>query len=147
MGLLNNWLNKKKKEQLKKTGDKPEVKAVVKKEKEAKGAKTEKETKPKKILPAGSKAYQVLIRPLVTEKSAIAESANKYSFEVSGWTNKIQIKQAIKEIYGIAPTDVNVINMEGRAVRFGRAQGRRSGFKKAIVTLPQGKVIDIHAGV
>ena len=147
MGLLNNWLNKKKKEQLAKTGDKPEVKATAKKEKEAKELKTEKEAKPKKILPIGSIAYKILVRPLVTEKSAIAESANKYSFEVADSANKLQIKQAIKQIYGVMPTNVNVINVEGKAVRFGRMQGRRSCFKKAIITLPQGKAIDIHVGV
>jgi len=138
MGLLNNWLNKKKKEQLKKTGERSQ--ASIAQEKKS-------ESKPKKVLSANSIAYQVLLKPLITEKSAIAESISKYSFRIAIWANKGQVKKAVQEIYGITPSDVNVINVEGRNVRFGKNQGRRSDYKKAVVSLPAGKTIDIHAGV
>ncbi|OGH91861.1 MAG: 50S ribosomal protein L23 [Candidatus Magasanikbacteria bacterium RIFOXYD2_FULL_39_9] len=87
------------------------------------------------------------MKPLVTEKSAIAESKNKYSFLVAKAANKNQVKTAVAEIYGVQPTQVNIANVEGRAVRFGRSAGRRGDYKKAIVTLPAGKTIDIHTGV
>ena len=145
MGLLNNWLQKKKKEQLNKTGAKakPVEVAPVHATKEK-----EQETKKHKIkLSANSVAYKVLVKPLVTEKSAVAESRNKYSFVVARSVNKNQIKKAVEEIYGVKPAVVNVMNVEGRRLRFGRSAGRRSDFKKAIVTLPAGKTIDIHSGV
>lgn len=162
MGLLNNWLNKKKKEQLKKTGEQPKDSELVKeelkkpaKEKVKKETKTKKDVKTeivkehveKKKLPEGSIAYKVLVKPLVTEKSAVAESANKYSFVVAMWANKLQVKRAVEDIYGVKPVSVNIINVDGRRVRFGRTFGRRSDYKKAVVTLPEGKTIDIHTGV
>ncbi|MFA5062372.1 MAG: 50S ribosomal protein L23 [Patescibacteria group bacterium] len=149
VGLLNNWLNKNKKEQLKKTG---EVKVAKKEPKKAKEEATtitkETDVKKEKIkLPAESIAYKILVKPLVTEKSAVAESINKYSFVVMAGASKFQIKKAVEDVYGVKPTSVNIINVEGRRVRFGRTFGRRSDFKKAIVTLPKGKSIDIHVGV
>ena len=162
MGLLNNWLNKKKKEQLVNAGEKQRKSAsrgsaeskeapASKEDKKTAKVKTESaektEIKAKGKLPAGSIAYRVLVKPLVTEKSAIAESENKYSFVVARWANKYQIRQAIKDVYGVLPEEVNVINVNGRRIRFGRMEGRRSDYKKAIITLPQGKTITLHAGV
>ena len=152
MGLLNNWLHKKKKEQLHKTGAKAKHVEVAEKAESTEENKvnTHKEhsTKKHKVkLSADSVAFRILVKPLVTEKSAVAESINKYSFVVARSANKNQIKKLVEEIYGVKPTVVNVINMEGRRLRFGRSAGRRSDYKKAIVTLPQGKTIDIHSGV
>ena len=154
MGLLNNWLHKQKKEQLGKTGKQAksvEAAKEIKQPKEVKAHahKEEVEKKPehKVKLSDHSIAFKVLLKPLVTEKSAIAESGNKYSFMVAKSANKNQIKTAIEEIYSVKPSRVNVTNIEGRRVRFGRAMGRRSDYKKAIATLPKDKTIDIHTGV
>lgn len=154
MGLLNNWLRKKKQEQLGKTGEKKSASVAAVKSDSAKAApnKSEKtaaenKAKQKVKLSAQSIAFKILIKPIVTEKSAIAESKNKYSFAVAKSADKNQIKTAIKEIYGVEPSRINVINMEGRQVRFGRTVGRRGDYKKAIITLPHGKTIDIHVGV
>lgn len=150
MGLLNNWLHKKKKEQLNRTGAKAKSVEVAVKPVEESKAHARKENEPKKHkikLSENSAIFRILVKPLVTEKSAVAESINKYSFVVARSANKNQIKKAVEEIYGVKPAVVNVINMEGRRLRFGRSAGRRSDFKKAIVTLPQGKTIDIHTGV
>lgn len=153
MGLLNNWLHKQKKEQLSKAGKKtaPVVAAQEKEEKkESKAhAHTEKksESKAKVKLADHSLAFKILVKPLVTEKSAVAESKNKYSFIVIKSANKNQIKTAIEEVYGVKPSQVNVANIEGRRVRFGRSMGKRNDYKKAIVTLPEGKTLDIHSGV
>jgi large subunit ribosomal protein L23 len=89
----------------------------------------------------------VLLRALVTEKSAIKQSENKYSFVVANSANKAVIKKAVEEVYGVKPLSVNVINAQGKAIRFGNHFGKRSDFRKAIVTLPKGKSIVIHEGV
>lgn len=91
---------------------------------------------------------RVLIRPVVTEKASSAQQgANKYTFIVATWAKKNAIKSEVKAVYGVEPVAVNVINVQGHRVRFGRNLGKRSDFKKAIVTLPPGKTITIHEGV
>lgn len=125
-----------------KTTKKPAAKKTEKKEETA----VETTTNTKKV--KGSVvAYKVLRHPLVTEKSAVMGSLNKYSFIVDSRVNKINIKQAIKELYGVTPTDVRTINVAGKEKKHGRSTGRRSDYKKAIVTLPKGKTITIHEGV
>jgi len=94
-----------------------------------------------------AKYNYLIIRPIVTEKSAVAQSQNKYSFIVDKRANKSEIKIAIKEIFGVLPLSVNLINVEGKIRRFGRVKGRRQDYKKAIVTLPKGKTISVHEGV
>ncbi|TSC84047.1 MAG: large subunit ribosomal protein L23 [Parcubacteria group bacterium Gr01-1014_13] len=174
MGLLNNFLHRKqKKGQLSQIGEKQSAPVVVAKEKKAEKKVEKKESKVKaakvhedhaghahvekksekkaeqatKFLGKNTTAFKVLVKPLITEKSAIAESKNKYSFVVVRSANKNQIKTAIEEVYGVKPANVNVANIEGRRVRFGRSMGKRNDYKKAIVTLPEGKTIDIHTGV
>jgi len=163
MGLINNWLSKKKKEQLQNAGAKPQGSALPKSDAKKPAAKAEpagaKEApkaayeqnearrERKGRISEHSQAHRILIKPLVTEKSAIAESINKYSFVVARWAGKNQVKKAVEDIYGVAPASVNIINADGRAMHFGRNLGRRSDYKKAIVTLPSGKSIDIHTGV
>ena len=61
--------------------------------------------------------------------------------------NKPQIIAAVKELYGVSPIAVRVVNVEGRRVRFGKGAGKRSDFKKAMVTLKKGDSITIHEGV
>ncbi|OGH87662.1 MAG: 50S ribosomal protein L23 [Candidatus Magasanikbacteria bacterium RIFOXYC2_FULL_42_28] len=92
-------------------------------------------------------ADRILIRPLVTEKGAIAQSQNKYGFVVERSATTDVIKRAIAEAYGVTPLKVNLINVSGKWVRFGQSFGRRGDYKKAIVTLPKGKSITIHEGV
>jgi large subunit ribosomal protein L23 len=152
MGLLSNWFHKQKKEQLIKTGEKKQAPVVVatptpKGRGSDRSVGEEKKTEHKIKLSDKSLAFKILVKPLVTEKSAIAESKNKYSFVVVRSANKNQIKTAIEEIYGVKPANVNVANIEGRRVRFGRSMGKRNDYKKAIVTLPAGKSINIHTGV
>lgn len=92
-------------------------------------------------------AYKTLIKPMVTEKAANLGAFNKYVFEVAPKVNKIEIAKAINEVYGIKPIDVNIIKMRGKKVNYGRYQGKRRDWKKAIVTLPAGKTINIYEGV
>jgi large subunit ribosomal protein L23 len=101
----------------------------------------------KREVSASSSAYRVLLRPLVTEKGSHLGVINKYVFEVDYNANKIEIAKAIETAYGIKPVKVNIIKLAGKVVRRGRTEGRRKNWKKAIVTLPQGKSIQIYEGI
>ena len=68
-------------------------------------------------------------------------------FEVNINSNKIQVANAVEEVYGIRPVSVNIVKMEGKNKRQGRSIGRRKDWKKAMVKLPKGKTIDIYEGV
>ena len=92
-------------------------------------------------------AYRVLISPVVTEKATTLVSENKYEFEVANNANKIEVKKAIKSVYGFEPLDVNIVNVRGKKTVYGRTQGKRSNWKKAIVTLKKGDKIEIYEGV
>jgi len=92
-------------------------------------------------------AYRVLIRPLITEKASFLKVENKYLFEVNKKTNKSEIKKAVYHVYGVWPTKVNIINLQGRDVRYGRTHGLTKAVKKAMVTLKQGDSIEIYEGV
>jgi large subunit ribosomal protein L23 len=89
----------------------------------------------------------VLIRPVVTEKSAILASKNSYVFAVAKSANKIEVASAIYKMYGVHPESVNVQNVRGKYVRRGKVDGHRKSWKKAIVTLPKGKTLSIYEGV
>ncbi len=90
-------------------------------------------------------AHRILVHPLISEKATIAHSENKYIFEVANKANKIEVKKAIEEVYGVVPEAVNMINQVGKSVRSGR--GRTKNFKKAIVTLKKGDSITIYEGI
>lgn len=92
-------------------------------------------------------AYRVLIKPLVTEKVSTLGAENKYVFQVAKNVNKIEAAKAITEVYGIKPISVNIINIRGKKVRYGRKTGKRKNWKKAIITLPKGKSINVYEGV
>jgi large subunit ribosomal protein L23 len=96
---------------------------------------------------SGSAAYRVLLRPLVTEKGSHMGVENKYLFEVDYNTNKIEVAKAIQSAYGIKPVKVNMMKFDGKIIRRGRTEGRRKRWKKAIVTLPVGKSIQIYEGI
>lgn len=92
-------------------------------------------------------AYRILVKPLVTEKASRLGVENKYVFAVALDANKIEIAKAINEVYGIKPVAVNIINLTGKNVRYGRMKGKRKDWKKAIVELPKGKTIKVYEGV
>lgn len=90
--------------------------------------------------------YQVIIRPLITEKNTTLMEMNKYSFEVDRMANKPQIKAAIEAIFNVSVTSVRTINVRGKKRRRGREFGYQSDWKKAIVTLAEGDRIDLFEG-
>jgi large subunit ribosomal protein L23 len=87
--------------------------------------------------------YQIIIRPLVTEKNTNLMELNKYSFEVARTASKPQIKQAIEAIFSVSVTNVHTMNVRGKLRRRGREFGYTRDWKKAIVTLAEGDRIEI----
>ena len=147
MGILKKIKKSDDKKTEEKTQDTPaEVKAEKNTEKKQAA---KKETAPTKSAKTKSTFHlaEVILHPVVTEKSATLASSGKYIFAIDRKANKIQVKSAIKAMYGITPVSVNIQNMKGKKVRFGRRFGKRKDWKKAIVTLPAGKTIDVYEGV
>lgn len=91
--------------------------------------------------------YQIIIRPMVTEKNTNLMQLNKYCFEVDRHANKAQIKSAIEQIFSVQVTKVHTINMRGKLRRRGRFFGYTADWKKAIVTLAEGNRIELFEGV
>ncbi len=93
-------------------------------------------------------ANDILIRPLLTEKMTnLQERYNQYAFEVHRAANKIEIKKAVEERFGVKVTKVRTMIVRGKKRRMGRFEGKRAAWKKAIVTLQEGDVIDFVTGV
>jgi len=88
----------------------------------------------------------ILIKPVVSEKSYGLLDDNKYTFLVSPDANKTQIKIAVQEVIGVRVTAVNTMNREGKRKRTRTGFGKRIDTKRAIVTLAQGDTIDIFGG-
>jgi large subunit ribosomal protein L23 len=92
--------------------------------------------------------YQVIKRPLNTEKSTIAAELNQYAFEVDVRTNKIQVREAVERIFKVDVVKVRVVNVAPKYGRWGRKRVRRSSaWKKAIVSIASGQKIEIFEGV
>jgi large subunit ribosomal protein L23 len=89
----------------------------------------------------------VLVRPIVTEKSATGlGSENTYAFEVSVASTKIDVRRAIEQFYGVKVASVRTMVMRGKVKRFGRRVAKRSNWKKAYVTLAAGQTINVYEG-
>ena len=92
-------------------------------------------------------ARDVLIRPVITEKSTNLLSENKYTFIVHLKANKTQIKQAVEEIFKVKVSKVNTVRVRGKLRRQGLTVGRTSDYKKAVVTLADGHSIEVFEGL
>ncbi|MBL7718815.1 MAG: 50S ribosomal protein L23 [Flavipsychrobacter sp.] len=92
----------------------------------------------------------VLVRPLITEKvNSQMEKSNRYSFEVDRRANKLEIKKAVEEYYGVKVSGVNTIVVPGKSksrfTKSGFIQGVKGAYKKAVVTLSEGDSIDLFS--
>lgn len=90
---------------------------------------------------------EVLIRPVISEKSMGLMEENKYTFYVDRNANKIEIKNAVEKLFKVTVLSVNTITVKGKLKRLGRTQGMTPTKKKAIVTLKQGDKIEIFEGL
>ena len=91
--------------------------------------------------------YQVILRPLITEKATILAGDHKYAFEVDRRANKNQIRQAIETAFSVRVEKVNTMNVRGKSRRVGRRYSRTRDWKKAIVTLAEGETIQLFEGI
>lgn len=92
-------------------------------------------------------AREIIIKPVVTEKSVDLMQDNKYCFKVAKDANKIEIKNAIEEIFKVTVVNVNTVNVHGKMKRMGRTQGKTASWKKAAVTLREGDSIEVFEGL
>ena len=91
--------------------------------------------------------YEILVKPLVSEKSMMMMGENKYSFAVAKDANKIEIKNAVEKLFNVTVLSVNNRTIQGKVKRQGRYEGKRPDVKKAIVTLKAGDQIKVFEGL
>lgn len=91
--------------------------------------------------------YEVLRRPLITEKATSLKEKDKYAFEVASRASEAQIKEAVEKAFKVKVSKVNVMTVPGKTRRFGRRQVTGSPWKKAVVTLEPGHKITFFEGV
>ncbi len=91
--------------------------------------------------------YDLIRSPVITEKSTYINSLNKYSFKVSCSATKDQVKRAVEQIFDVKVLGVNISNVRGKVKNFKGQEGKRSGYKKAIVSIKEGQKIDFVVGV
>ena len=93
------------------------------------------------------KNYNIIIKPIVTEKSSLGAEFNQVTFKVVNSSTKKEIKVAVEKIFNVKVKKVNTSNVKGKLKSFRGSLGKRSNYKKAFVTLEEGQTIDINAGV
>jgi len=87
---------------------------------------------------------KVIVRPLITEQGAeMRETFNQYQFEVAPEANKLEVKSAVEQYFGVKVVQVRTMNYRGKIKRMGRFSGKRADWKKAVVTLAEGETIDL----
>ena len=91
--------------------------------------------------------YNIVRRPVITEKATRGSEHNQVTFEVALDASKPEIRQAVENLFDVKVTSVNTLRVKGKEKRFKGRLGRRSDYKKAIVTLGEGQHIDVTAGV
>lgn len=93
-------------------------------------------------------AQDIIIRPIITEKSMDGLAERKYTFKVMKSANKIEVKKAVEALFGVKVEKVNTISVKGKKKRMGRSEGYTSDWKKAIVTLTaDSKTIEFFDGM
>ncbi len=83
----------------------------------------------------------VIIKPVISEKSFAGEEVGKYFFHVASTANKIEVKRSVEDMFKVKVLNVNIVNIAGKRKRVGRIFGKRNDIKKAIVTLKKGEKI------
>ena len=95
---------------------------------------------------------EIILKPIISEKmTATGDKLSRYGFFVQKKANKLQIKKAVEELYGVQVKEVNTMNYDGkiksRGTRSGVQLGRTADFKKAIITLAEGETIDFYSNI
>ena len=87
--------------------------------------------------------YEIIVRPLITEKTMKLVEEGKYTFEVKQGANKVEVKKAVEELFKVEVTAVNMMNTLRKKRRVGKYEGLRPAVQKAIVTLAKGQKLDV----
>lgn len=87
--------------------------------------------------------YKVLLLPHVSEKTAMINGDNQYSFKVASFANKLDVKNAVESLFKVKVNNVNMLNVKPKTKRTSKGAGKRCGWKKAYVTLEKGSVIEL----
>jgi len=106
-----------------------------------------KEKKDTKALPITEAMYNVLLSPVITEKATLGSEHNQVTFRVALAATKPEIKAAVETLFDVKVLAVNTLCQRGKAKRFRGQVGRRSNYKKAMVTLAEGQTLDVTTGV
>lgn len=91
--------------------------------------------------------YDILLSPVVTEKSTMGSEHNQVTFKVALDATKPEIKEAVEKLFDVKVVNVNTNRTSGKVKRFRGRLGKRSDFKKAMITLAEGQAIDVTAGI
>lgn len=91
--------------------------------------------------------FNILLEPIITEKSHGKVAENKYVFKVDKISNKKTVQEAVKAVYNVLAVKVNIVNIPAKKRQVGAKVGWKAGFKKAIVTLKEGDKIELVKGV
>ncbi len=92
-------------------------------------------------------SYDILIKPIITEKTVGLMEEGKYTFKVAKDANKYEIKKAVQNIFKVDVRNVSTMNIKGKTKRMGKYEGKTSSWKKAIVTLKEGQQIEVFEGM
>ena len=93
-------------------------------------------------------AQDIIIKPIITEASMMGIVSKKYTFKVASDANKVEIARAIEELFGVKVAKVNTVTVNGKMRRYGRFEGYKASWKKAIVTLTEeSKTIEFFDGM
>ncbi len=93
------------------------------------------------------KKGEIILNPIVTEKSTSHQEEGKYCFRVNKKANKKEIMQAVKAIFGVEPVSCSIMNVKGKRKRERYVYGYTSSWKKAVITLKEGEKIELFEGV
>ena len=91
--------------------------------------------------------YNIILAPVITEKSTLGSEHNQVTFKVAKDSTKPEIKQAIEALFDVKVKAINTLNQKGKIKRFRGRLGKRNDVKKAIVTLEEGQMIDVTTGI
>jgi large subunit ribosomal protein L23 len=131
----------------KKESKAPQAKPAVKRVRKTAKPTVEKKEKPASVPLKATKvsrvAYRVLKQPHITEKATDLTKDDQYVFEVYSSAEKTEIKRAVEDIYGVTVISVNIIKIPSKSRRLGRVEGRKAGYKKAIVKIKAGQKIEL----
>lgn len=91
--------------------------------------------------------FDTIVSPVITEKATLVSEQNKVVFEVAPGASKTEIKESVEKLFGVKVTKVNTVTVHDKTRRFRGVPGKKSGYRKAVVTLAEGQTINLAGGI